>query len=92
MFSTHLYVKSSTGTINHDNVFLYYLNGVAQNLQQTKMVVLAPFLAHSAPSTLNLGYDGYLEVLNSTWLHRYDTIEKTNQLRFRPIQHLKMTI
>ena len=79
MFSTHLYVKSSTGTINHDKVFLYYLKGVAQNLQLTKMVVLLPFLANSAPSTLNLGSDGYLEVLNRSWLQRYDTIEKTHK-------------
>ena len=79
MFSTHLYVKSSTGTINHDKVFLYYLKGVAQNLQLTKMVVLPPFLANSAPSTLNLGSDGYLEVLNRSWLHRYDTIEKMHK-------------
>ena len=79
MFSTHLYVKSSTGTINHDKVFLYYLKGVAQNLQLTKMVVLLPFLANSAPSTLNLGSDGYLEVLNRSWLHRYDTIEKMHK-------------
>ena len=79
MFSTHLYVKSSTGTINHDKVFLYYLKGVAQNLQLTKMAVLLPFLANSAPSTLNLGSDGYLEVLNRSCLQRYDTIEKMHK-------------
>ena len=48
---TYMSNRPATGTINHDKVFLYYLKGVAQNLQLTKMAVLLPFLANSAPST-----------------------------------------
>ena len=55
------YVKSSTDTINHDKVFLYCLEGVAQNLQLTKMAVLQPFLANFPPSKyVNMFHKTYL--------------------------------